>query len=131
MFDALDLLHGRVNYVFTGSHYPTQPNTPDDEHADFDYEYVDPTEWHYQKLFGNILNNDGATTTIKTNDDMSRKVDQYVALQDNKLYKVVSVMKDYQSANREVFRFLKDAPQIDFVVRLIEEHDGWGIADEI
>lgn len=131
MFDTLDLLRGRVNYVFTGSHYSTQPNTPDDEHADFDYEYVDPTEWHYQKLFGNILNNDGATTTIKTNDDMSWRVDQYVALQDNKLYKVVSVMKDYQSANREAFRFLKDAPQIDFIVRLIEIDDPWEVGNEL
>lgn len=125
MFDALDLMRGKAAFTFTGSHYKTLPGAPDDDHADFDYEYVDPTEWHYQKLFGNMLNNDGATTTIRSNDDLGWKIGQYVELQDEKLYKVENVMKDYQTGSREVFRFLKDAPQIDYVVRLLEVDDGW------
>lgn len=127
MFDLLDLLLGRYEYVFTGTHFSGRPASKDSEGAVFDYEMVDPTEWHYQKLFGNILNNDGATTTIRSNDDMGWKIGHYVALQDDRLYKIVNALKDYQSANKEVFRFLKDAPQIDFVVRLVEVDNPWGV----
>lgn len=127
MFDLLDLLQGRVDKVFAGSWYPRRPNAPDAEHADFDYEMVDPTEWHYQKLLGNIINNDGASVTIKTNDDMDWEVDNFVALQDGRYYSVISCQKDYQSASREVFRFLKDAPQTEFVLRLVEVQDPWDL----
>ncbi len=130
MFDLLDLLHGKVNYTFTGVHYSRRPDTPDQEGGGiFDYEYVDPTEWHYQKLFGNLINNDGATTTIKTNDDLDIKVSQkqYVILQDEKLYRIISVMKDYQSESKQTFRFLKEAPEIDYIIRLVEVDNPWEI----
>lgn len=127
MYDFLDLEKDSTAYPFTGTHFSERPTSKDSEGAYFDYEMVDPTEWHYQKLFGNILNNDGATTTIRSNDDMGWKIGQYVALQDDGLYKVVSALKDYQSANKEVFRLLKDAPQIDFVIRLIEADNPWGV----
>lgn len=130
MFDLLDLLHGKVNYTFTGVHYSRRPDTPDQEGGGiFDYEYVDPTEWHYQKLLGNLINSDGATATIKTNDDMQWKPGEFIVLQDDKLYTIVSVMKDYQSESKQTFRFLKEAPEIDYVVRLVEVENSWGIGE--
>lgn len=125
MFDALDLMRGKAAFTFTGSHYKALPGAQNDEHADFDYEYVDPTEWHFQKLFGNLINNDGATTTIRSNDDLDWRVGEYAELQDGKLYRVNNVMKDYQTGSREVYRFLKDAPQVDFVLRLVEVDNAW------
>lgn len=127
MFDLLDVLQGRYNYVFTGTHFSARPTDIDAEGAYFDYESVDPTEWHYQKLFGNLLNNDGSTTTIKSNDDMAWAVGQYVALQDDKLFKISSVLKDYRAANKETFRFLKNVPQTDYVIRLVEVDNPWGV----
>ena len=125
MFDLLDILHGRQKFVFTGSYYSILPNALEDEHALFDYEHIDPAEWHYQKLLGNVINSDGATTTIKSNDDMNWKIDKYVVLQDMKLYKIVNIMKEYTSSNKEVFRFLKDAPEINYVIRLQEMDNPW------
>ena len=125
MFDLLDLLQGKTDKVFTGTWYPKRPNNVYDEHADFDYEMVDPTERHYQTLLGNVINNDGATLTIKTNDDMGWKVGQFAALQDGNFYNVLSCSIDYQSASREAFRFLKDAVGVEFVLRLLQVDNPW------
>ena len=124
MFDLLDILKGKPNLTFTGTHYKTQPEMPDDEHYDFDYEFVDPAEWRFQKLFSNLINNDKATVTIKTNDG-DYKIGEFVALQDGGLYKIMNVLKDYQSGSREVYRFLKDAPQVDYILRLVEVSNAW------
>ena len=127
MYDLLDMLQPHPSYTMTGSFYPERPTAPEDGAAYFDYEPVDVTQWRYQKLLGNLLNTDGASTTIRTNDDMGWKVDNYVVLQDNRVYRVESVSKDYQSASKQVFRFLKDAPQTDYVLRLLEQDNPWGI----
>ena len=127
MYDLLDMLHGKANYIMTGCYFPHMPYSPEDEHSMFDYEHVYVTEWHYQKLFGNLINTDGATATIRTNDDLGAKIGQFISLQDEKLYKISSVMKDYQSTNKEAFRFLKDVPQIDYIIRLVEIDNPWGI----
>lgn len=126
MFDLLDVMRGRAQMTFTGSYYKRLPEEPENGAQLFDYEPVDPTEWRYRKLFGNLINSDGATCSIKTNDDLGGRTEEYMVLQDDKLYKILSVTKDYRSASAETFRYLKDVPQTEYVYRLIEVDNPWG-----
>lgn len=127
MFDLLDIFAGKFNNTFTGSYYEKMPDSPDITGVAFDYEHIDPNEWHYQRMFSNVTANQAASTAIKTNDNLNFKAGAFMALQNGKFYEIVSVQEDYQSAEKEVFRYLAIAPGVDFVIRLIEKDNPWGL----
>jgi len=125
MFDYLDLISGKFDQTLTGAYYPRLPNAPDDERVQFNYEPVDVKSWAYKKLFGNVENSEGAVYAIKTTEDLRFKIGQYIITQGGTMWKIVQTSKDVLSGKREAYRYLKDVPQIDYVLRLVEVENPW------
>lgn len=94
----------------------------------FRYGIVNPQEWHYQRLLGNLITNDGATLTIKTCNDLDFVKDGefgYMLLQDGKTYKINSVTDDIREAPKQVLRVFKSTPFTDHIIRLVEVDNVW------
>lgn len=122
MFDLLTILQGRATQTETGTYYEEFPSEPSVAGVPFDYEHINPQERRYQMLFGNVSNNEGIITAIKTKDPLKWNIDTgYIALQDGTFYSIESVMKDYQSANKEAFRLLADVTGVEYVIRLVSQ----------
>lgn len=122
MFDLMTILEGRASYTETGTYYEEFPSEPSVAGIPFDYEHINPQEKRYQMLFGNVSNNEGIITAIKTKDPLKWNIDTgYIALQDGTFYSIESVMKDYQSANKEAFRLLADVAGVEYVLRLVSQ----------
>lgn len=122
MFDLLTILQGRATQTETGTYYEEFPSEPSVAGVPFDYEHINPQERRYQMLFGNVSNNEGIITAIKTKDPLKWNIDTgYIALQDGTFYSIESVIKDYQSANKEAFRLLADVAGVEYVLRLVSQ----------
>lgn len=127
MIDLLDIFAGKYFKIFSGTYYEKYPTSPEDVGVPFDYEIVDPTEWHYQKLLQNVVVKDGATATIKSNDPLPFLANSFVVLQDGRMYLILETVQDSQSASREAFRFLADVAGVDYVLRLQEYSNARGL----
>jgi hypothetical protein len=125
--DLLDLQTGKYFKTFTGSYYERYPETQNDAGVPFDYEFVDTTEWHYQKLLTNLVVNGVATATIKTNNPQRYRDNAFVVLQDGRMYVIIQVIQDTHSANKEAYRVLTDVAGIDYVLRLSEVDNPRGL----
>lgn len=123
--DLLDIFAGKWDKVFTGNYYKELPNAPDDNAITFEYEAIDPTEWHYQRLFSNVVTTKSSSCAIKTNTPLSYQVGSYVVLQNGKLYEIISVQEDYQSVEKQAFRYLQRVAGVDYVIRLVELPNAW------
>jgi hypothetical protein len=122
MIDLLTIFEGRYFQTETGTYYEEFPSEPSVSGVPFDYEHINPQERRYQMLFGNVSNNEGIITAIKTKDPLKWNIDTgYIALQDGTFYSIESVMKDYQSANKEAFRLLADVAGVEYVLRLVSQ----------
>lgn len=122
MIDLLTIFDGRYFQTETGTYYEEFPSEPSVAGIPFDYEHINPQERRYQMLFGNVSNNEGIITAIKTKDPLKWNIDTgYIALQDGTFYSIESVMKDYQSANKEAFRLLADVAGVEYVLRLVSQ----------
>jgi hypothetical protein len=51
----------------------------------------------------------------------------YIALQDGTFYSIESVIKDYQSANKEAFRLLADVAGVEYVIRLVSQSNPFNL----
>lgn len=128
MIDLLTIFDGRYFQTETGTYYEEFPQTPDTVGVPFDYEHINPQEKRYQMLFGNVSNNEGIITAIKTKDPLKWNIDTgYIALQDGTFYSIESVMKDYQSANKEAFRLLADVAGVEYVIRLVSQSNPFNL----
>ncbi len=127
MLDILDLLNARENQVFSGTYYDGMPKTAQDSGITFDYEYVDPTAWHYQSLFSQVIVKDSTSSAIKTKMDLHYKVGAYIATQDGRFYEIIAVQQDYQSASKNAFRNLAQVAGVEFVIRMSEKSNPWGL----
>lgn len=128
--DILDIITGRAGMTFTGRYYVKLPAI--DSHItvngakSFDYEYVNVTEWHYQRLLGNIVDTDRATETVKTRSPIRFRPNSHIALQDGKVYLISSVTED-KTKDKQAGSFSLAPMGTDKVIRLIEVDDIYGI----
>lgn len=138
MLDLLDILQGRAAQTNPGEYYErlpediAYPTSEIDLYNDvagvaIDYEHVDPTEYHYRSLLGNLIDKDGATATIKTRDSLDYKVGGYIVLSDGGLYAIVSVTRDVSSAAKQAMRFNAVPLDTEFVLRLVQVENPRGL----
>ena len=138
--DFLDICRGRYYQTHTGRYFESLPhntkttNNTDllyeiDETAarDVDYEYVDPTEWHYKQLLSNLTESEMASATIKTSEPLRCKPRSYFLLDNGRLCQMLSVTEDTQAAQREAARLLPVPVGTEYVIRLIEVENPWGL----
>lgn len=129
--DILDIYHGRFYQTYSGRYFRRLPESITflrsvedlykvEDGEDFDYEFVDPTAWNYKKLFGNLLENDYANATIKTQDAIDWRVTSYVVLEDGRLYTISSVTEDTMAAEREAARLMPIPVGTEYILRLVE-----------
>ncbi len=127
MYDILDVLIPHQDEVFTGTYYEQMPNSPSVNGVPFDYNTVDPTSWHYQALFSQVIVAQSTSAAIKTKEDLKWRVGGYIATQDGRFYELIAAQQDYAAAPRQAFRMLRDAAGTEFVLRLSEKENPWGL----
>ena len=123
--DFLDLVQKRDNEVFNGKYFKDRPKTPLDMAQLFKYDVVDPNDKSYAKVLDN-LQADRGTHAIKTNTYCGFKVNGYVITHDGLLWQVASVTKT-PSKNKQAYRYLTRAVGEEFLVRLLEVQNPWGL----
>ena len=121
MIDLLTIFDGKFEQTFVGTHYPKMPNE-EINGTKFDYEFIDMQSKQYQMMFANVSASDSITTAIKTKDALGWKISDYISLQDGTFYTIIQIQKDNQSGNKLQGRYLADLTGIDYIVRL-QEHD--------
>lgn len=126
MFDLLSLLQGKGDKTLTGSYYSRVPIDTKTVSQGFEYELIEPRSRQYQMLTSN-LKVDGNVVVIKTYDANEWIINGYVVLQDGKLYTIESIRDDISNTSKEAFRLEKDIANIDYIVRLYEVANPWGI----
>ena len=124
--DILDLITPKQRFTATANYYAEPINGPDVGAQSFNYEYVNPFSNTYRRLFGNIQ---GAASevTIRTNDQLPFEINGMVSTQDGKMFKIIQVEKDFQSANKQVIRVLGTPVSVEYVLRLVGIDNPWGI----
>ena len=118
--DFLDITMTKDKQTLTGKYYKKYPNFPNDFCEVFNYEYVDTSSKSFQRIFGNVTENNATITTIKTKNSIDFKVESFILLQNNKFYQILEVGEDYQSVNREVYRYVNKVSGIEKTLRLTE-----------
>jgi predicted phosphatase len=126
MLDFLDIINGKIDKTLEGTWYQKNQPSPQDAGQPFDYEIIDPKSRSYQMLIGN-LSGTGNVLVIKTNDPYEWKEKTFVALQDERLYIIESIREDLENVNKEAFRLLKDVIGIEYILRLIEVDNPYGL----
>lgn len=136
--DFLDILTGRYYQTHTGRYFEKMPEpmlflkSQSDlyklvEGIDLDYEYVDPTEWHYKTLLNNLNDNESASATIKTRTNLPYKVKGIIALDNGRLCSILSVTEDVSAASREAARILPIPQGTEYVLRLLQIDNPWEV----
>ena len=125
--DMLSLLQPHPEQVFSGTYYAQLPNTPSATAATFDYNTIDPTSWHYQALFSQVIVAQSTSAAIKTKADLKWRVGGYIATQDGRFYEIIAVQEDFAAAPRQAFRLFSDVAGTEYVIRLSEKDNPWGL----
>lgn len=125
--DVLSILIPHSEQVCTGTYYEKLPNSPADNGVSFDYENIDMTEWHYQQLFANVPVKNATSAAIKTKEPKEWKVGSYIATQDGRFYSIIAVQQDFKKASDQAFRFLSLVPGVEYVIRLTQKENPWGL----
>lgn len=135
--DFIDIIEGRYYKTHTGRYYPVLPKLftgtlsdlyNSDTGIDFDYEPVDPTAWRYRNIINNLSDKQSADATIKTCEADEWKVGAHVLLDNGRLCMILSVSEDVQAASREAARLMPIPPGTEWVIRLVEVDNPWGLA---
>lgn len=125
--DLLDFLNIRDKEVCTGTYYDMHPETPQDDGKLFSYEIASSRDVSYYNLITN-LNTEQATQMITTNDLQGFRVKGYCALQDGGLWQIMNyVRKPAKSEDSEVLRILKHTSSVEYVIRLVQVDNAWGL----
>jgi hypothetical protein len=95
--------------------------------VDVDYEYVDPTEWHYKTLLSNLTETEAASATIKTTEPLKYNPRAFFLLDNGRLCQMLSVTEDTAAAQREAARLMPVPIGTEYVIRLLEIENPWGI----
>lgn len=109
-----------LNYFFALQH-------GDNPGIDFDFEFVDPTQWRYKQLLQNLTDDNMASATIKTNTPLEYKPKSYIMLDNGRLCQMLSITEDTNAASREAALLFPVPVGTEYVIRLIEIENPWGI----
>lgn len=135
--DYLDIITGRFMQTFVGRYYPRLPraelvstqeaayNSVAAEY--FDYEFIDPESYSYRQLLQNVVDKDGADTTVKSRTALAFRVGGYVLLANGNAYSVTSVSVDTRAASREAARLLPIPAGTEYVLRLTRVENPRGL----
>jgi hypothetical protein len=136
--DYLDLMQGKYFQLQCGKYYKKIPaaqipsndtiQDPDTVGVPFDYETLDPTEWHYKQLLQNLIEAQAATVTIKTKARLDWRNNGFISAMDGHLYKIISVTEDVRSATHEARALFAVPVGAEYVIRLVEIDNPWGIS---
>ena len=124
--DILDIMNPRQRFTATASYYSEPVNGPEVGGKQFNYEYVDPVNYTYRRLFGNIQGEAGETA-IRTDDQLDYKENGIVITQDGQAFKILQVGKDYQSTPKQVFRLLGSPVSTEYLLRLVAIENPWRV----
>ena len=125
MGDFLDFLRVEDEEVLSGTYYNHLPESPQDSGIPFEYDIVNEKDKRYSTILGNIRA-DGATCTIKTNDNCGFKINGYIATQEGSFWQVAGVGKHLvKPDSKQVLRLLKESVETEFVISLIEVENPW------
>lgn len=124
--DMLDVLNPKTRFTASASYYEKPMNGPEEGAKPFNYEYVNPYSTTYRRLFSNIQTGAGEVA-IRTDDQLNYRVDGIVVTQDGHMFKIIQVEKDYQAANKQVMRILGTPVSTEYVLRLINADNPWGV----
>lgn len=137
--DYLDLMLGKYYQTMTGKYFEDIPIghtlRTEDGAADsrsvgipFDYETVNPAEWHYKNLLSNLVEKEAATLTVKTREAIGFRVGSYVLTMDGRLCEITSVTEDVRGAGIEAMRLMPLPLGTEYILRLTERENPFGIS---
>lgn len=112
MFDILDLLKPREDYVMAGSYRKQKSDPP----QYFEYAEVD----YPSKSFGEIINNLITTKqglTIRTMWDCGYEVEGYIVTQDGRMWTIEQIQVSHN--NGEELRLLRHGVNDEFIIALV------------
>lgn len=124
--DILDIMNPKPKFTATANYYAEFMDGPDVGAKQFNYEYENPYSNTYRRLFANIQGSAGEVA-IRTDDQLNYKIGGVVITQDGKAFKILQSEKDYQAGNKQVFRLLGSPVSVEYVIRLIEIENPWGV----
>ena len=129
--DFLDILEGHYYKTHTGRYYEKLPEAITyattvealyelEGGMDFDYEYINPTEWRYKQLISNLTQSDAADAAIKTCEAIDWRVKGFILLDTGRVCQIISVQEDVSAASREAARYMPLPVGTEYVMRLVE-----------
>ena len=125
--DFLELLAIKDEEVLTGTYYARRTKTPNDGGITFNYDIANDIDRNYARLL-DALETENATQTIKTNDADGFKVKGYIATQDGSFWQITGITKRLaKPENKQALRFLKQTAETEYIIRLIEVENPWGL----
>ena len=125
--DILDVFNPKPRFTLTGRYYEDKPIGPDIGGEEFNFEYVNPYSNTWRSLFANIQASVGIAA-IRTDDQLSFTAGKgVVILNDGKMYLIEEKSTDYQAAPKQIFRVLPTPVGTEYVLRLKEIDNSWGI----
>jgi hypothetical protein len=94
----------------------------------FDYETLDPTEWHYKQLLQNLIDTEAASVTIKTKTALDWRNNGFIVTMDGRLYRIISVTEDIRATSVEARAIFAVPVGTVYLLRLIEIDNPWGLS---
>lgn len=123
----MDIMTPHPKQMCRGIYYATYPRTPNVAGQNFEYEYVDVTSWRYRTILTNVTANEATSAAIKTKIDFKWSVGGFIRTQDGRFYTIISVAQDYNAAPKQAFRMFGNPAGVEFVLRLAEKEEPWGV----
>ena len=124
--DYLSLIKNDEEEVLEGKYYARRPVLPADVGLEFSYDIVNESDRTYAKLLDN-LQTETSLLTIKTNDAKGFKVKGYIVTQDERLWQIQGIIVKRMTENRQALRILKETNETEYVLRLTEVANPWGL----
>ena len=124
--DALDILNPRKQFTATATYWDDRPDSVQDGGGkQFSFEYINPYSRTFKVAFGAMQVLHEGETAIRTNDDVGMRIGGFIMLQDGRLYNVLEVATDFQTANKQALRFLGVPLGTQYVVRMVSVQNDW------
>lgn len=135
MLDLMDILEGRFEQTCPGTYYVKKPRavlnyeSAQDgvEGKPLDYEFIDPTSYHYRSILGNMTDTTSIICAIKTKDNYDYKIGGYIVLSDGRLCTINAVTQDTSKTAKQARRMFPIPLGTEFIIRLIEVDNPRGI----
>ena len=134
MLDLIDILQGRFNQTNPGLYYEKRPRPQSSQDLNnssvgqpLDYEVINPYEYHYRSLLGNMTDTKSITTAIKTKDQYDYRVGGFIVLSDGRTCQIDAVTVDTGNTKKQARRVFPIPLGTEYVIRLIEVDNARGV----